>query len=60
MQNYIWLKHRKKIAIKRNSLLDWVIMHLIPNRIGYYQIVRIGAQTDWAIFNWNGKHNYGC
>jgi hypothetical protein len=49
MKNYKLLPNGK-VAIKRRSLLDWFICTFIPNTIGYYEIVRIGRETDWAIF----------
>lgn len=49
MKNYKLLPNGK-VAIKRRSLLDWFICTFIPNTIGYYEIVRIGLETDWAIF----------
>jgi len=54
MKNYILIKG--KLAIKRKSFLDKILM-LIPAKIGYYQIIRIGREVDWGIFNWNGKKN---
>lgn len=55
MKKYLYCKG--KLVIKRKSLLDHILM-LIPTKIGYYQIVRVGRETNWGIFNWNRKHNF--